>query len=430
MPRQPKKDFSAGPVWDAVLGRWLAEIVLPDESRRRRRFRRQRDAQVWWAAQLRSIEDGTWANSHAQNGLTLGDAIAQYTEHSKAHHRSFSTYVYNGLTVLEQALGASIPLKDVTTAHLEKMKLRRLEDAKVAKSTVDKNVSVAKSFFNWCVNQGITDSNPVKKVKLFHEDNERVRFLDPDTEYPKILAEVRKGPWYLEPMVMVDLNTGLRRRNLLYLRWDQVDFSRRIIRIESRTKNGCPLNLPLNETAFRILKAVYAKTGDRPHVFVHLEGRFEGGPVTDIKSAFNGAVRRARIQNFRFHDLRHTFCSWLALRGVPLTAIQKLAGHASIKMTLRYAHLSPRYLADEVKTLDKYHGTDNPTDGTGIDAESTLKGLASPDTGEPLRWTSMRLQSPTQSRASGGQSRQSEFSDARNRQEIGKVPGGPGEGVR
>jgi len=60
----------------------------------------------------------------------------------------------------------------------------------------------------------------------------------------------------LEPIVMLDLNTGLRRRNLLDLRWDQVDFSRRIIRIESRTKNGRPLNLPLNETALRTLKAV------------------------------------------------------------------------------------------------------------------------------------------------------------------------------
>ena len=393
MPRQPKKDFSAGPAWDSTLRRWLAEIALPDDTRRRRRFRRQRDAQVWWAAQLKSIEDGTWANSKDQNGLTLGDAISQYREHSKAHHRSFSTYVDNGLTVLEHALGSSIPLKDVTTAHFEKMKLRRLEDDKVAKSTVDKNVSVAKSFFSWCINQGITNSNPVKKVKLFHEDNERVRFLDPDTEYPKLLSEVRKGPWYLEPIVMLDLNTGLRRRNLLDLRWDQVDFSRRIIRIESRTKNGRPLNLPLNETALRTLNAVHAKTGDRSHVFVHLEGRFEGDPITDIKIAFNGAVRRAKIQNFRFHDLRHTFCSWLALRGVPLTAIQKLAGHASIKMTLRYAHLSPRYLADEVKTLDKYHGCDKPADETGTKAEGPPKEMASSDAGEPPEGDSSNVSS-------------------------------------
>jgi integrase len=106
--------------------------------------------------------------------------------------------------------------------------------------------------------------------------------------------------------------------------------------------------------AFEKLKEVQQKTGSLRYVFVHLEGKFEGQPISDIKNAFNGAVDRAKIQDFRFHDLRHTFCSWLALRGVPLTAIQKLAGHASIRMTLRYAHLSPRYLADEIKQLDRF----------------------------------------------------------------------------
>ena len=219
---------------------------------------------------------------------------------------------------------------------------------------MDKNVAVAKSFFSWCIHQGLTKANPVKCVKLFHEDNERVRFLDPETEYPNLLVEARKGPWYLEPIIVIDVNTGLRRRNILYLRWDQVDFKRRIIRIESRTKSGRPHNLPLNDTALLKLNEVHLKTRSQPYVFVHLEGKFEGQPITDIKNAFNSAVDRAKIKDFRFHDLRHTFCSWLAIRGVPLTAIQRLAGHASIKMTLRYAHLSPRYLADEVKTLDRF----------------------------------------------------------------------------
>jgi integrase len=169
------------------------------------------------------------------------------------------------------------------------------------------------------------------------------------------------------PIIVLDVNTGLRRRNILYLRWDQVDFKRRIIRIESRTKSGRPHNLPLNDTAFQKLKEVHQKTGSYRYVFVHLEGKFEGQPITDIKNAFNGAIDRAKIQNFRFHDLRHTFCSWLAIRGVPLTAIQKLAGHASIKMTLRYAHLSPRYLADEVKALDLVQQNGKPQ--TKSDAE-------------------------------------------------------------
>jgi len=353
MGRSPKKDYSEGPVWDEKLKRWTAEVVYPDQTRGRRRFRRQRDAQIWWAAQRKVIEDGSWEDAAKPARSSLGDAIAQYREHSKAHHRSFSTYVENGLTILEGALGSGTPLKNVTTADIERLKLQRLEKDKVAKSTVDKNVAVAKSFFNWCIHQGLTKTNPVKKVKLFHEDNERVRFLDPDTEYPKLLDEARKGPWYLEPIIVIDVNTGLRRRNILGLRWDQVDFKRRIIRIESRTKSGRPHNLPLNDTALQKLREVHQTTASHANAFVHLQGKFEGEPITDVKNAFNGAVDRAKIKDFRFHDLRHTFCSWLAIGGVPLTAIQKLAGHASIKMTLRYAHLSPRYLADEVKTLDR-----------------------------------------------------------------------------
>lgn len=384
MPRNQKKDYSAGPIWDEQVKRWLAEVVYPDDTRGRRRFRRQRDAQIWWAAQRKAIEDGSWEALAKPNRISLGDAIAQYREHSKAHHRSFATYVENGLTVLEHVLGSGTLLKDVTTANIEQMKLQRIENDKVAKATVDKNVAVAKSFFNWCMIQGLTSANPVKKVKLFHEDNERVRFLDPDAEYPKLLVEARNGPWYLEPIIVLDVNTGLRRRNILDLRWDQVDFKRRIIRIESRTKNGRPHNLPLNDTAFQKLKELHQKTASYPHVFVHLEGKFEGQPITDIKNAFNGAVDRAKIQNFRFHDLRHTFCSWLAISGVPLTAIQKLAGHASIKMTLRYAHLSPRYLADEVKALDRVQRDRKPhTDSDAEHAAPSQKDQGEPESAEP-----------------------------------------------
>ena len=384
MPRNQKKNYSAGPIWDEEVKRWLAEIVYPDDSRGRRRFRRQRDAQIWWAAQRKAIEDGSWEVATKPNRVSLGDAVAQYREHSKAHHRSFSTYVDNGLTVLEKAIGIATPLKDVTTANIEQMKLQRLDNDKVSKSTVDKNVAVAKSFFNWCIHQGLTGANPVKKVKLFHEDNERVRFLDPETEYPMLLAEARQGPWYLEPIIVLDVNTGLRRRNMLDLRWDQVDFKRRIIRIESRTKNGRPHNLPLNDTAFQKLQEVHQKTGAYQHVFVHLDGKFEGQPITDIKNAFNGAVVRAKIHDFRFHDLRHTFCSWLAIRGVSLNAIQKLAGHASIKMTLRYAHLSPRYLSDEVKALDPVQGNGKPQTTPDANQVSGSKEEPAPSAAEAL----------------------------------------------
>ena len=142
MARNQKKDYSGGPVWDEEVKRWLAEVVYPDDTRGRRRFRRQRDAQIWWAAQRKRLrtDRGRWQPN--RNRISLGDAVGQYREHSKAHHRSFSTYVENGLAVLEKAIGTATPLNDVTTANIEQMKLHRLDNDKVTKSTVDKNVAV------------------------------------------------------------------------------------------------------------------------------------------------------------------------------------------------------------------------------------------------------------------------------------------------
>jgi len=355
-------DFSSGPVWDEDLKRWRVEINYPDPDpdgkRKRRRFRRKRDAEIWWASQQKSIEDGSWKDVVQEAGITVGEALDRYEKCSEVHHRSHDTYASNGIGVLRKCLKPETLLCNARTADIEALKLHRLEEDGVSKTTVDKNIAVAKSFFTWCINQGLLPpgSNPAKKVSLFHENNERVRFLDHRTEYPKFLKAISDGPWYLKPMCLVGLSTGLRRGNLLRLSWKQVDFARRIITIGSQTKNGRPLMLPMNNTVLSELKKLLGVTGGLPWVFAHKEGKFAGQHITDVKNAFNGAVKRAGISDFHFHDMRHTFASWLVMKGVSLAAVQKLMGHQSMKMTLRYAHLAPKYLADEVKVLDRMMG--------------------------------------------------------------------------
>jgi hypothetical protein len=93
MARNQKKDYSGGSIWDETLKRWLAEVVYPDDTRGRRRFRRQRDAQIWWAAQRKAIEDGSWEAVARSNRISLGDAIAQYREHSKRRRRNNLSYI-------------------------------------------------------------------------------------------------------------------------------------------------------------------------------------------------------------------------------------------------------------------------------------------------------------------------------------------------
>ncbi len=135
----------------------------------------------------------------------------------------------------------------------------------------------------------------------------------------------------------------MRQGELLALEWDDVDLQRRQIRI-SDSKTGDARVVPVNELLYNILSELGPKSGK---VFKNRRGT----GYSWINSAFKNAIKHAGINDFRFHDLRHTFASWLAMKGVPLSTIGRLLGHKTAQMTMRYAHLAPDYLADVVEVL-------------------------------------------------------------------------------
>jgi integrase len=210
-----------------------------------------------------------------------------------------------------------------------------------------------KAFFNWCLARNLAASNPVRRVKFFNEDNSRLRYLTED-EYERLLQAARQietSPQLAEKIIL-SVHTGLRRRSLFHLQWDQIDFLNRVVRIP-RTKSGRPHALPLNVTALTTLQALFnARVPDCPFVFAHANGRKTGQPVQDVKNAFHTALETAGIKDFTWHDLRHTFASWLMMKGASLRAVAELLGHRGLRMVMRYAHLSAAYLSSEVGLLD------------------------------------------------------------------------------
>src|SRR5258708_4587020 len=162
----------------------------------------------------------------------------------------------------------------------------------------------------------------------------------------------REGSPYLVEKIILAAHTGLRRGSLFNLRWDQIDLEHRVLRIPW-TKSGRPLSVPLNTTAHDTLKGLHeARDPGSPYVFPHRSGPNAGAPVMDIKNGFYAALALAKIEDFTWHDLRHTFASWLMMRGASLRSVAELLGHQSMKMTMRYAHLSPAFLSAEVRLLD------------------------------------------------------------------------------
>ena len=257
----------------------------------------------------------------------MAAAFQQYRDYSKVQHRSHNSYIDPSLTLWEEHFGPQTPLAKIGSQHVEDLQLKRVQ--KVSRGTTDKDLAVLKAFFNWCIAHRLAVSNPVRPVKLFHEDNSRLRYLNRE-EYDRLLEAARtiKTSPYLEEKIVLAAHTGLRRGSLFNLRWDQIDFVNRMMRIP-RTKSGRPLSLPLNATALKTLQMLQdAKTLESPSVFPHTAGPNLGEPVQDIKNGFHAALELAEIEDFTWHDLTHVRVLADDARGV--TAQRRRAARASV----------------------------------------------------------------------------------------------------
>ena len=178
--------------------------------------------------------------------------------------------------------------------------------------------------------------NPARELKLPPEPRGRLRYLSPE-ELARFLEAVRRSrnPM-LAPAVLLSLSTGMRKGELLALTWDCIDLERGHV-VLYNTKNGTNRGVPLTRQAVDVLRE-YGKVRrlDTPLVFPRASGK--GGAF--MRRAFLSALKAAVVADFRWHDLRHTCASYLAMAGVPLLSIAEILGHRTLQMTKRYAHLS------------------------------------------------------------------------------------------
>jgi integrase len=252
-----------------------------------------------------------------------------------------------------QRLGCSFEgyLSKLTTAQIEKYKITRGES--VAPATVNRELALLKHMLTKAVEWGYLKDNPAKSVKLLKELPGRLRYLEAE-EIERFLDSCNDDPQvpYLGPIVTMALHTGMRLDEILGLRWDDIDLKHRLITI-TKTKNNERKTIPINDVLYEELSRL-PRHVTSPYLFCHPGGT----RILRIDRSFRSALKRAGVDKFRFHDLRHTFASHLAMRGVPLEIIGTLLGHKDPKMTKRYAHLSPTSLKAAVATLqDLRQGT-------------------------------------------------------------------------
>lgn len=237
-------------------------------------------------------------------------------------------------------------LHEITSLDVERFKIERL--SVVSKNSVNKNLGCLRAMFNkaieWKLFHGI---NPVNNKQFFKLDNKRLRYLEKE-EIKRLLGHCEG---HLKDIVEFAINTGMRKGEIFNLKWYDIDFNNGLIHL-LKTKNGDKREIPINESVKNVLLRV-KKNPDSPYVF----SSFNGKPFNDIKKSFKTALKKADIDNFRFHDLRHTFASQLVMSGVDLLTVKELLGHKTLDMTLRYAHLSCNHKKQAVRALDGLNGT-------------------------------------------------------------------------
>jgi integrase len=195
------------------------------------------------------------------------------------------------------------------------------------------------------VEWGYLKSNPAKSVKLLKEPPGRLRYLEVE-EIERLITNCDDPQVpYLRSIVVTALHTGMRLGEILGLEWEHIDLKQRFISI-TKTKNNERKTIPINDVLYEELNRLPRHLASS-YLFCHPDG----ARILRIDRSFHRAMRAAGIEEFRFHDLRHTFASHLAIRGVPLETIGALLGHKDPKMTKRYAHLSPTTLKQAVHAL-------------------------------------------------------------------------------
>jgi len=242
---------------------------------------------------------------------------------------------------LDRYLGGK-PLDTINRLLIEKIIDAKLAEG-VSNTTVNRVLELVRAVLHKCVKDWEW-LDRVPPIRMFKEPTRRIRFLSRE-EAQALLAEL---PEHMADMAAFSLATGLRQANVTGLQWSQVDLMRKLAWIhpdQAKARKAIPV--PLNGEARLIVQKQLGKHAT--HVF-----SFRGEPLTQVSTkAWYAALKRAGIEDFRWHDLRHTWASWHVQGGTPLYALQELGGWQSTEMVRRYAHFSAEHLAPYAERLSR-----------------------------------------------------------------------------
>lgn len=299
-------------------------------------------------------------------------------------HQTYKTGKANEKRLLSAAFKAfhDKPLNEITLEGVECWRVERREKYENKPATINRDIAIFKAVFSRAVDWEVIEKNPLAKITKYRMDNSKaVPYLTEEQEQALMGAldaredairqdrinanlwrQERSYPLYpdltkiefvdhLKPMVILSLNTGMRRGELFNLKWADLNFDQNIITIQGATaKNSTTRHIPMIAEVLEALEGwKAAQSALSSYVFPSKDGK----KFDNVNKSWRKIREQAKLDWFRWHDMRHHFASHLAMKGVDLNIIRELLGHSSYTMTLRYSHLSPSNRASAINLLSK-----------------------------------------------------------------------------
>ncbi len=317
-------------------------------------FERKTDARHWAQQTETAIREGRHFKTTEAKRHTLGELVDRYLRDVLPSKPKSEVDQKRQLLWWKQQLGHYV-LADVTAVviaeHRDKLtgsltpqgRQRSPATANRYMAALSHALTIAVTEWGWL------DDNPMRKVRKLKEPRGRLRFLTED-ERPRLLEACKAHSPALYSIVVLALSTGARQGEILNLNWRDIDLARGMIVLEE-TKNNERRAIPLQGHALELIKEMSkVKRIDTGLLF---PSRKDPSKPLYVQSIWRATVKRAGIEAFRFHDLRHSCASYLAMNGASLAEIADVLGHKTLQMVKRYAHLSEQHTAGVVARMNE-----------------------------------------------------------------------------
>ncbi len=319
--------------------RYKAIIKKKGKPVKSKTFKRKTDARAW-ALRIEADREYMEALGCSGASLTLADAAKEYLNQWSGKDTSNQK---QRIQFWVQALGTQ-KLTDITTRMI-KDQLLVLEKKNSAPATINRYKAVLSSLMHFALEHEYILSNPAAKIPDKTLNNKVERYLS-DSERNALLGACKASSWdKLYLLVLMAMTTGMRKSELINLRWTDVDFGRNVAMLKD-TKNGSSRHVPIPSLTMQELKG-FRQIGSG---LIFPSEQIPTKPF-EFRKQWENALERAGIQNFRWHDLRHTTASYLIMNGASLHDVGKILGHKCLQTADRYSHLSVEHTSQISETV-------------------------------------------------------------------------------